>query len=287
MWTWVLAVVAAWQSFSADPFKTVKSGHIRAFWAADVPEPTWIKDTFAGLGLRSYDGEALGGEVDLWAGAGLDPMKCVPEVIWDSQGKHGARVDHPPRLERGANGGWHAFWAFEAKPSPAPAVLSATAFVFCPIDADHEKPPWGATFTSGDMVIPGPKAKDAYCARKPRDPYKGGMKLASLAGKRTMEVAFSCGVLVRLKGRDLVDECKGDVVLSLDALGANTKAYAEAAGATLSDDELRRFQGRSDECHRITLTGFDTKQQKAFDAAIKRLGERVIYVGSRDGMRQP
>jgi hypothetical protein len=278
--------VDAWQAFAVGPFKTMRSGGVRAFFAADVPEPTWVKDTFAGLSLAGYDGSTLTGEVELWSGAGLDPMKCAVEVIWDDHAKRGVRVDHPPQLAQGTAGGWHARWRFEASVSHPPAILSAAAFVFCPIDDAHERPPWGASFSSLEAVAAGPKAHDAYCAQKPKDP-DNNMQFGTLAGKRTMDVAFACGVLVRMKGRDLVDDCKGDVLFSLDMLGPATTTTAAATGGAISDEELGHFMAGSSECARLTLTGFDAKNQRAWDAAIKRLGQRVIYVGSRDGIRQP
>jgi hypothetical protein len=285
MWSWLIATVAAWQAFTVGPFRTSKSGHTRAFWAADVAEPTWVANTFAGFAFAGFDGTALAGDVDLWAAEGLDPMKCVPEVIWDSRANHGARIDHPPRLEQGAGHGWHAIWHFETDVKDAPAVVSATAFVFCPIDREHEKPPWGATFTSTEAVIAGPKAKQAYCAKL------GGSKqdigTSSLTGKRTMELAFACGVLVRQRGRDLVDDCTGDVLLALDTLGPKTTAYASKTGTPLQDEELRRYLGGSGECARITLALFDPSTDRVWQAALKKLGKRVLFAFSRDGMIQP
>src|SRR5882724_5638649 len=98
MLAWVL-FLAAWQTFAPDPFTTVYSGHIRAYWAKDVPEPPWVKDTFAGLAITGYDGKTLTGEVDLWVGPGLDPKQCAAEVIWDNPGKRGVRVETPTRVE--------------------------------------------------------------------------------------------------------------------------------------------------------------------------------------------
>ncbi len=285
MWSWLIATVAAWQAFTVGPFQTSKSGHTRAFWAADVVEPTWVKDTFAGFALSGFDGTTFAGDVDLWAAAGLDPMKCVPEVIWDSQAHRGARIDHPPRLEQGVRGGWHAIWHFETEIQDAPAVLSATAFVFCPIDREHEQPPWGATFTSTESVIAGPAAKQAYCSKL--GTVSGGLGAPSLAGHRTMEVGFACGVLVRLRGRELVDDCTGDLLLALDALGPKTTTYARKTGEPIDDEELRRFQSGNGECRRITLALFDPGADKAWKAALKKLGKRVLFAFSRDGIREP
>jgi len=285
MWSWLIATVAAWQAFTVGPFQTSKAGHIRAFWAADVPEPTWVADSFAGLAFIGFDGTTLAGEVDLWAAAGLDPMKCVPEVIWDSRAHRGARIDHPPKLEQGARGGWHAIWRFETEVKDAPAVLSADAFVFCPIDRAHEQPPWGATFTSIDTVIAGPNAKQAYCAKLGTS--SSGIDMSSVTGKKTMELAFACGVLVRQRGRELVDDCTGEVLLALDTLGPKTEAYAPKTGTPVDDEELRRFLGGSGECARITLAKFDTAADRAWRAALKKLGKRVLFAFSRDGMIQP
>ncbi|MGE5184690.1 MAG: hypothetical protein ACM31C_21610 [Acidobacteriota bacterium] len=279
---WLIAAVAAWQAFTVGPFSTSKSGHIRAFWAASVPEPTWVADTFAGLELTGYDGTTLAGDVDLWTAEGLDPRKCVPEVVWDSPGHRGARVDHPPKLARGTGHGWHAIWHFETEVENPPAVLSATAFVFCPIDEAHEQPPWGATFTSLDTRIAGPNAKRAYCSKHPQPTERTHFHITGL---HTFDAAFACGVLPRVHGRDLVDDCQGDVLLSLDALGAATVAHALPAGTPLDDGELQPYVAGSQVCTRITLDGrFDAKADRAWQAAMNKLGKRLAGAWTREGM---
>jgi hypothetical protein len=283
--TWLLAAAAAWQTFAVGPFKTTLSGHTRAFWAAGVSEPTWVKDTFAGLAIHGYDGKTLTGEVDLWAGVGLDPKTCAVEIIYDTPGKRGIRVGRPTKLEAGAGGGLHAFWAFTADVDPSPEIFAATAFVFCPIDRAHEKPPWGAVFTSIEMIAAGPKAKDALCKKLGTSSSISGS--GDVAGKKTLELAFACGVMPRVRGRELVDECRGDVLISLDTLGPQARAWAPAAGTPPVDEELRRFLGGSGECARITLDSFDPTTSRAWKAAVKQMGKRLLFAFSRDGMIQP
>jgi hypothetical protein len=281
----VLAALAAWQSFAPGPFRTQFSGHIRATWAKDVPEPTWVADTFAGLALKSYDGKTLVGEVELWAAMGLDVKQCVAEVVYDVRGKRGIRTGRPSRIEPGAPGGAHAFWAFTAEVEPSLPILSASAYVFCPIDAAHVNPPWGATFSTIESVMAGPKGKAQYCAKLGTPSVKLGV--SELSGHQTYDVGFACGVLPRLRKRELVDECTGDVLFSLDALGAHTTASASPSGTPLDDEELRKYFGGSGECDRIQLSGFDKDVERAWQAAVKRMGQRMLFGFSRDGMIQP
>lgn len=282
MLTWLLAATAAWQAFAAGPFKTTLAGHIRAYWAAGVPEPAWVKDTFAGLAISGYDGKTLRGEVDLWAGLGLDPKTCAVEIIYDLHGKRGARLGRPTKLEAGAGGGVHAFWAFTADVDPSPQVFATTAFVFCPIDHAHETPPWGAMFTSIEMIAAGPKAKDEYCKQLGTSSALSGA--GDLAGKTTMDLGFACGVLPRVRKRELVDDCRGDVLISLDALGKKTTVSAPASGTPPGDEELRHLLGGSGECARLTLEGFDPAARRAWKAAVKQMGKRLLFAFSRDGM---
>lgn len=280
MWPWVIATIAAWQAFTVGPFPRSKSGHVRAIWAAEVAEPVWIAPSFANLALTGYDGETLAGDVDLWAAEGLDPRTCVPEIVWDSRDKHGARVDHPPKLVQGPNHGWRASWHFETAVANAPAVLAATAFVFCPIDADHEQPPWGATFTSIEMVIAGPSAKTAFC-KKPLPKGATSPRLR-LEGHHSFEIGFACGVLPRTRGHAIVDDCTGNVLLSLDALGKDTYASAPGTGNPLDERELRAFTSGGPACTQFSIRGFDAKNDRAWQLAIQKLGARLVFAASRD-----
>jgi hypothetical protein len=276
----VVIALAAWQSFATSPFRETFSGHTRALWAKGPPEPAWVADTFAGLSLASYDGKTLAGEVDLWAGAGLDVRKCAAEVVYDVRGKRGVRFERPTRIEDGR----HALWTFHAEIDGAPPpVLAATAFVFCPIDAAHVTPPWGATLMSIEMVIAGPHAKDTYC--KQLGASDTALGIGSPAGKHTFDLGFACGVMPRVRGHDLVDDCHGDVLVSLDALG--TTASAPATGGALTDEELRHFVAGSAECARVALSGFGPHADAVWRAAVKRMGKRLLFAFSRDGMIQP
>ncbi len=152
-----------------------------------------------------------------------------------------------------------------------------------PIDDAHEQPPWGATFTSLDTRIAGPNAKQTYCSKLA--PPAGGAVHFHITGLHTFEAAFACGVLPRVHGRALVDECQDDVVLSLDALGKATAVHAPDAGAPLDEDELRSFVEGANACTSITLDGtFDDKADRAWQAAMKRLGRRLVQAWTREGM---
>src|SRR2546421_9938229 len=102
-----------------------------------------------------------------------------------------------------------------------------------------------------------------------------------------MELGFACGVLPRLRGRDLVDDCQGDLLLSSDSPGTQTRASAAKTGTGIDDEELRHLLGGSGECRRITIDGFDPKVEAAWKAATKHMGSRLLFTFSRDGMIQP
>ena len=51
----------------------------------------------------------------------------------------------------------------------------------------------------------------------------------------------------------LVDDCRGDVLLSLDALGPKATTGAPPPGTPPDDEELRRFIGGGNECRRLAF----------------------------------
>jgi hypothetical protein len=269
----------AWQSFQGW---RVTCGAERACWSADGPTPAWVRSSFAGLTITSYDGTNFSAEVDLWAAPGLDVQHCAAELLWDVPAKRGARRDSPTRIEPGPPA--HAFWQLSARVAPAPPIFPATAFVFCPIDAAHVSPPEGVYFSTIEQVAASPRARDAYCARVARS--QSALQDLELAHRHTVTIGFACGVMPRLRGRDLIDDCSGDVLLALDALGAATHGWAASSGTPLTDEELRHFV-TADSCATVVLADFDPARQRTFDAAIARLGPRVVSVISLDGMIQP
>ncbi len=276
---------AAWQAFEVGPFRTSKCRG-RSCWAAGVAEPSWIEPTFANLSFAPFDGKTLAGEVEMWAAPGFDPHDCALEVIWDDGAKRGVRVPAPDRITH-AQGTTNVVWAFSTPVGDLP-IAHATGFVFCPIDAAHRDPPWGVAFDTIEMVAPGPGAKAEVCRqlRAERSP----MIDTDLPGHKTFDLSFACGSLIRLAGRDLVDDCTGAVLLSLDALGADVTAGAPAAGAPPGDEELRAFVGGGGTCGRVGLAAphrFAAGTRAPFEAFVRAAGPRLVGAWSRDGMIQP
>ncbi len=261
-------------TFIAKPGRTAM-GHTRASWPIDLPEMPWVRDTFVIMSLDSFDGERVTGTVGLYASPGLDPEQCTVEVLWDSQKKQGVQLRGAPDLERiDDRFGMRAEWRFRSRVHGAPPAVKATAFVFCPNDV---------MFYSIDMVVPGPAMRDTYCANLRRRPPLG--VASRLVGQRTVDLVFACGVLVRQRGGDLVDECRGDVLVSLDAIGAT--ASAPAAGTSVTEEELRRWFGDDAECARITLTGpFPETARQPYADFVTRAGARLLDAFSRDGRIQ-
>lgn len=270
--------VPAALAFAVRPGRML-AGHTRASWPLDLPEMPWIANTFVNLGLERFDGERLAGAVDLYAAPGLDPRRCSVEVVWGRRA--GVALRGAPAIERiDDRVGTRATWRFRARVDGAPVAVKATAYVFCPNDT---------MFYSIESVAGGPAIRDAYCKELRRDPKRSAGP-GGLAGARTYELAFACGVLVRQNGRALVDACRKDTLVSLDALGAGPTAVAPAEGTDVTDEELRRWFSGATECARIHLVGaptFPATAEQPYAELVKRAGARLLDAFSRDGMIQP
>jgi hypothetical protein len=264
-------------AFIAKPGRSLM-GHTRASWPLDIPEMPWVRNTFANLSLDSFDGERVTGAIDMYAAPGLDAKQCTVEVLWDSQKKQGVQLRGAPSIEPIDDRiGSRAQWRFRARVDGAPPAVRATAYVFCPNDV---------MFYSIEMVAPGPNIRDVFCKDLRRD--KNRQPGGTLVGNRTFDLAFACGVLVRQRGRDLVDECRGDVLVSLDSIGAT--GTAPVSGTSVTDEELRRWYGGGSECVRIQLSGSPTFPESArlpYADFVKRAGDRLLDTYTRDGMIHP
>lgn len=254
-------------------------GHTRASWPLDLPEMPWVANTFVNLSLDSYDGRSVVGSVEMYAAPGLDARTCTVEVLWDSHAKNGVQLRGAPAIENvDPRIGTHATWRFRARISGTPPAAKGTAFVFCPNDV---------MFYSIEMVVAGPKTRVAYCktplaSKKPDD----GM----IGRNKTFDLMFACGALIRIKGRDIVDECRGDTLLSLDALGPGVTASAPPAGAPITDEELRHWSAGGSWCSEVHLAAtpsFTDAARAPFAAFAKRAGGRLVNAMTRDGMIQP
>ncbi|MDX2093627.1 MAG: hypothetical protein SFX73_37655 [Kofleriaceae bacterium] len=273
--------VAAWQTFANRPSATVAAGRTRASWPADRPEPAWVANTHANLALSSFDGKVLTGEVEMWAGLGVDPAQCNVEIIWDAQRKRGARLTAPPAATFHPGVGTNAIWRFTVPVSPALPMLEATAFVFCPGDV---------MFTSIHMVRPGPRAKATYCKALRAEPTPTPIVTPRLERHETYQLLFACGAMIRLRGRELIDECRGDVLGSLDALGTSVTIDAPLEGTALTDTELYSWFAGNTHCSDLTLRSqgaFSPQANAPFAALLKRAGKRLLEGFSRDGMPHP
>lgn len=261
------------------------SGATRASWPLDLPEMPWLKNTFVNMSLDSYDGTRAIGTVELYAAPGLDPNKCTIEILWGLQSKAGVHLSGPPTIENpNEPSGMHGVWRFRSPVTNTPPVAIAMAFAFCPNDV---------TFTSIEMFVAGPAAHDAFCKQLGADPHR--TPDGTLVGTRRYDLAFACGTLVRLRGRDLVDDCRGDTLVSLDALGAAKTAPdgiggIPTTGSPLTDTEMRRWNGGGSECTRLTIAGSPTFPESArqpYADFVKRAGPRLLDGYTRDGMIQP
>lgn len=269
----------ATRAFVANPGRSL-AGHTRASWPLDLPEMPWVANTFVNMALESFDGMRVTGTVDLYAAPGLDARQCTIEVLWSSQSKQGVQLRGAPAIENIDDRiGTHATWRFRAPISGAPPAVNATAYAFCPNDV---------MFYSIEMVAPGPAMRDVYCKDLRRDPNRRAD--GNPVGKRTFDLAFACGALIRLRGRELVDECRGDALISLDTLGPDITADAPATGTPITDEELRRWYGGGAECARIGLASastFPASAKQPFADFAERAGDRLLDTFSRDGMIQP
>ncbi len=266
-------------AFVVKPGRSL-AGHMRASWPLDLPEMPWVANTFVNIALDGFDGARVTGTVDLYAAPGLDARQCTIEVLWGSPVTLGVQLRGAPAIENIDDRiGTHARWRFRASITGAPPAVNATAYAFCPNDV---------MFYSIEMVAPGPAMRDTYCKNLRRDPRRRAD--GNPVGKRTFELAVACGALIRLRGRDLVDECRGDTLVSLDALGPDVTSDAPAAGTPITDEELRRWYGGGAECARIGLASpstFPASAKQPFADFAKRAGDRLLDAFSRDGMIQP
>jgi hypothetical protein len=284
----------AWQSFATGPYSRMQSSG-RAAWPADLPQPPWVEGTFVNLELTSFDGKLLTGNVHMWARPGLDPNTCAVEVVWDSNAKQGVRLGGLPDIKWNPGGPTEITWKLSTpvKTSasvPRPSVIEASTYVFCPFNNAHVDRPWGVHFNSIEMVVAGPDARTAYCKQVRR----GGERVSGwtkLAGHHTFDLRFACGALVRLRGRELVDECRGDVLLSLDALGKGVDVGGlQQAGVPLQDGELRGLVSHSSGCTTAYLRAepkFGPAADRVFATFLKQAGARLEYAQSTDGRREP
>lgn len=256
-------------------------GHTRASWPLDLPEMPWVANTFVNMSLDSYDGRAVVGTVEMYAAPGLDARTCTVEVLWNTHAKNGVQLRGAPAIKNlDPHVGTHATWRFRTRIPGTPPAAKGTAFAFCPNDV---------MFYSIEMIAPGPQIRAAYCKELRRDREGFSVGKPVLRGK-TFDMQFACGTLPRLKGRTLVDECRGDTLLTIDALGKDVTAFAPAAGTGPTDEELRRWYGGSTSCARVKLsspTEFAASANKPFAAFVKRAGARLRSALSRDGMIQP
>ncbi len=255
------------------------SGAIRATWPLDLPEMPWLKNTFTNMSLDSYDGAHVVGTVELFAAPGLDPRACTIEVLWGLQSKAGIQLAGSPTIEHPKDpSGAHAIWKFRAAIAGKPPVAEAIAFAFCPN---------GVTFSSIEVFSAGPKARDAYCKIK-IDPSRADDGM--IGANQTFDLMFACGALIRLRGRDLVDECRGDTLLSLDALGPDVTASAPAAKTPMTDGEISQWRSGGSWCAQVHLAAkpsFPASARAPFAAFAKRAKGRLVNAFSRDGMIQP
>ncbi len=258
----------ATRTFDARPGRSL-AGHTRASWPLDLPEMPWVANTFVNMSLDGYDGAHVSGTVELYAAPGLAARQCTVEVVWDAPGKRGVQLRAAPAIVPVDDRiGTRATWRFRAPVPNAPPAVKASAYVFCPNDV---------MFYSIEMIAPGPGMRDAYCKDLRRDPTR--LADGSPVGAKSFDLAFACGALIRLRGRELVDECRGDTLLTLDALGTGTTTTAPVAGTPITDEELRRLYGGGAECARIEIaapTTFPTSAKQPFAAFAKRAGERLV-----------
>ena len=280
--------VPAWQTFAVGPYAKM-TGTGRASWPVALPKPPWVDGATVGLTLDKFDGAEVSGTVQLWAPLGLDATTCAVEIIWDTNAKLGLRLGVPPVTLRPTGSRLtDNKWQFTAPVTTTLPVIQVSAFVFCPLNNAHIDRPWGVHFNAGQAIIGGPGAREAYC--------KVGKSTVNptidrkLEGHFTFELRFACGALIRLRGRDVIDECRGDVLLALDKLGAGVKpARVLAAGAPLDAEELRGVLEPERDCDSLALSSnvkLDRSVNAPFAAFIKRAGKRLVNAHSNDGRRR-
>jgi len=263
--------VAAWQSFAVGP--------------ANLPSAPWAARTVVGLTLHTFDGTQLTGTVNLHGAPGLDGTTCAVEILWDVGAKQGARLTALPVIAPTITAATIATWRFTvALPKPRAAV-SASAYVFCPLNNAHVDRPWGVSFSTGETSIGGPDARAAYCKRveSPDKPYID----KTIEGHTTFELSFGCGALIRLRGRQIIDECRGDVLVGLDALATDAVADRIApAGTPVSTEELDGWLQRRGSCATLSLRSekkFARGSNAVFAAFLQRAGDRLTHATSHDG----
>lgn len=89
-------------------------------------------------------------------------------------------------------------------------LASLLVVVAACMDAAHRDPPWGVDFSTIDAVAAGRGAHELYCSELRRDASPSVN--TDIAGHHTFDLQFACGSLPRLRGRALVDACRGDVM---------------------------------------------------------------------------
>ena len=263
--------VPAWQSFAVGP--------------ANLPSAPWAARTVVGLTLHTFDGTQLTGTVNLHGAPGLDGTTCAVEILWDVGAKQGARLTALPVIAPTATAATIARWRFTVSLPTPRAAVSASAYVFCPLNNAHVDRPWGVSFSTGETSIGGPDARAAYCKRgePPDKPYID----KTIEGHTTFQLSFSCGALIRLRGRQIIDECRGDVLVGLDALAADAVADRIApAGTPLSTEELDGWLQHRSSCATLSLRSdkkFARGSNAVFAAFLQRAGDRLAHASSHDG----
>ncbi len=266
--------VPAWQAFAVAPARSTM----------DRPHPPWADRTVIGIELEAFDGTRVTGKVVLVAAPGLDVTTCAVEVVWTGRRNQGARLVAPPVLVgNGGAPGVRAVWKFTTPAVASSTLVGATAFAFCPLNNAHVDRPWGVTFTTGETFVAGPRTRAAYCESL-RPPTDRAID-SRIEGRRQFKLAFACGSLIRRRGRTIIDDCKGDVLLAFDALAADLTAEVAAEGTPLTLEELRNWHGQGRWCGQIELNSsstFGPGANQVFAAFIKRAGKRLVRAVHED-----
>ncbi len=267
--------IPAWQSFATAPERS----------SIDRPQPAWARRTSVGLTLLTFDGKTVTGRVIVVAPPGLDATTCAVEVVWDVAAKYGIRLMAPPVISGpGGPEGTRGTWEFSSQITTYQAGVKAAAWVFCPLNNAHIDRPWGVTFSTGETVVAGPHAQEVYCKELRQQPV--GHFDATIEGRATVDLGFACGALIRKRGRQLIDECRGDVLVSLDALPGVT-AVVDPEGTPLRIDELQAWMSQSSRCDSVKLIGnpkIGAGAAKGYAMMRKRAGTRLVSATSSDGM---
>lgn len=199
-----------------------------ACWPAGTARPAAAEGTlFVWAGRPQSAGGRLRGELRLHPAPGLDAAPCAARLSLGAPAGGTLRALGAPTSVTGAV----ARWDFDEPTAGLPAVVEVGAYARCP--------GWVEWFAPMDLVALSPeRALQSVCALPA---VAGGAATIALeAGAGALVLGPRAPVVLRRRGRSLLDACTQRVLLEVDQLGLEVaEVRVPALGEGPTEDELR------------------------------------------------